>query len=237
MNLVLLSVSDFGEGRRVRLTGRRFRHIKQVIRPVVGDTVTVGLLNGDLGEAEVLTLDAQSVELDVVFDRPPPPPLPVVLLMALPRPKSLSKILQLAATMGVKQIHLYNSSRVDKSFWQSKQLRHEAMAEHLRVGLEQAKDTTMPTVELHRLFAPFINDAMPALIEGRDAYLAHPADAQRPCPHRLEGPAVLAVGPERGLIDYEVRRFMEAGFEVVGLGPRVLRVEQALAVALAKMFD
>ena len=237
MNMVLLREEDFVHGSRVVLVGRRFTHIAQVIRPEVGDTVTVGLLNAQLGEARVLSLGESEVEMEVVFEADPPPPLPVNLFMALPRPKSLFKILQLAATMGVKQIHLFNTSRVDKSFWQSRRLRQEAMEEHLVIGLEQAKDTVMPKVHLHRLFAPLINDEMPSIAAGKRRFLAHPCPEQAPCPHALNAPADLAIGPERGLIDHEVRRFVESGFEVVGLNDRILRVEQALPVMLAKMFD
>lgn len=237
MNLVLLFERDFVDERRVILTDRRFRHIAQVIRPKLGDTVSVGLLDAQLGEAEVLSLGSGSVELSVVFERDPPRALPVVLLMALPRPRSLFKSLQMAATMGVKEIHLFNTSRVDKSFWQSRRLEQEAIEEDLIIGLEQARDTAMPRVHLHRLFSHLVNDELPAITAGKARYLAHPSPEQKPCPHSVNGPAVLAIGPERGLIEHEVRCFVESGFEVVGLNERILRVEQALPVMLGKMFD
>ncbi len=43
----------------------------------------------------------------------------------------------------------------------------------------------------------------------------------------------LAVGPEGGLEDGEVELAVRAGFQVVGLGPRVLRAETASTVLLA----
>jgi 16S rRNA (uracil1498-N3)-methyltransferase len=43
---------------------------------------------------------------------------------------------------------------------------------------------------------------------------------------------VAAAGPEGGFTDEEVERAQEAGWRVVGLGPRILRVETA-ALALA----
>jgi 16S rRNA (uracil1498-N3)-methyltransferase len=237
MNLCLLFEADYVAQGRVVLRDRRHRHIRAVIRPKVGDTVTVGLLDGDMGEARVLELGPDSVTLDVALDSAPPAPLDLTLLIALPRPKSAFRILQLAATMGVKDIRFFNTSRVEKSFWQSREFRPESMREHLILGLEQARDTALPKVTFHRLFAPLINDELGALTEAKTCLLAHPTPGAQPCPHRVAGPVVLAIGPERGLIDYEVRRFQESGFEAVGLGPRVLRTEQAVAVALAKLFD
>ncbi len=105
------------------------------------------------------------------------------------------------------------------------------------LGLEQAKDTLMPRVTLHLLFSHFVNDALAEIIEGKACFVAHPSADHRPCPHQVNAPSVLALGPERGLIEHEVRCFRARGFEPVGLGARILRVEQALPVMLAKMFD
>lgn len=236
MNLVLLFPSDLC-GTRATLRDHRFEHIRKVIRPQLGDTVTVGLLDGDIGEGVVEALNDHEVVLDVTYEAEPPPPIPAVLLLALPRPKSLFKSLQLATTMGVKEVHLFNASRVEKSFWQSRRLTPEAIREHLLIGLSQAKDTVVPTVRLHRLFAPFINDALPGIAQGAPGYIAHPSEDHQPCPRGRTQRTLLAVGPERGFIPHEVGQFRNAGFEPIALGPRILRVEQALPVFLAKMFD
>ena len=233
MNVVLLFETDFVGTDRVALGDVRARHIREVIRPALGDTVTVGLVDGRLGEAQVLGLGPQ-VELAVTLDTPPPPPLPVTLLLALPRPKSLFRLLQLATTFGVKDIHLFNTSRVEKSFWKSRQLHQDAMRPHLLAGLEQARDTVLPRVTLHRLFAPLVNDTLPELVAGKACYLAHPGAS--PAPHGLARPTALAVGPERGFIPYEVRRLEDVGFVTIGLGDRILRTEQALPALLGAMF-
>ena len=237
MNLMLLFSADFlaAPDRAVITDPRRLRHLNRVIRPKLGDTVTVGLLNGPIGEGEVRALSDREAVLEVAWERPPPRALPVTLLMALPRPKSLFKLLQPAATMGVKAIHLFNCSRVDKSYWQSRLLEQEALREHLLLGLEQARDTLLPTVTLHRLFAPFVNDALPLILPpGARRVLAHPAPDAAPCPPAWTEPVVLALGPERGLVPHEVNALEERGFEVVALGERVLKTEQALMVLLGR---
>ncbi len=235
MNLCLLLPDDFVEDQCVVLRDRRFRHIRGVIRPSVGDTVTVGLLGGLMGEGVVLALDPDHVRLRVCLDTQPPAPLPVTVLLALPRPKSLFRILQLVATLGVKDMHFFNASRVEKSFWQSNQLAAPAVRENLILGLEQARDTVLPVVRFHRLFAPLVNDELPSITAGARCLVAHPSPESAPCPHQVGGRTVFALGPERGLIDHEVTRLRQSGFEVVGLGDRVLRVEQALTTGLARL--
>ena len=98
------------------------------------------------------------------LDRPPPAPAPVRLLLALPRPKALRRVLQGVAAIGVKHVVLLNSWRVEKSYWASPALAPAALREQLVLGLEQGGDTRLPRVELRRRFKPFVEDELPALL-------------------------------------------------------------------------
>jgi 16S rRNA (uracil1498-N3)-methyltransferase len=44
---------------------------------------------------------------------------------------------------------------------------------------------------------------------------------------------VVAIGPEGGLTDEECRRAADSGWQLVNLGPRILRVETAAIVLIA----
>jgi 16S rRNA (uracil1498-N3)-methyltransferase len=243
MNLILLFCEDFitpfdansTSTHKVRLTGRRLLHVQNVHMPCVGDTLTVGLVNGKTGKGIITSLDKNACVLNVSLDCSPPPALPVTLLLALPRPKMLKRILQTSATMGVKKIVLINSYRVEKSFWQSPLLKPEAILEQLVLGLEQAKDTVLPEVILAKRFKPFIEDNLPTLAANTRKLVAHPSDAFQP-PATSDNHTTLAVGPEGGFIDYEINKFLEIGFDGISLGPRILRVESAIPVLLASLF-
>jgi 16S rRNA (uracil1498-N3)-methyltransferase len=62
--------------------------------------------------------------------------------------------------------------------------------------------------------------------------LGHPRGSQKLWPASVD--VALAVGPEGGFTDAEVEKGCEAGWQVVDLGPRILRVETA-AIVLATL--
>jgi RsmE family RNA methyltransferase len=234
MNSILLFDSDFISPATVRLTGRRFAHVTGVHKATLGDTLKVGLLGGKLGSGRVVLLDDRALELEVALDRDPPPPAAAALVVALPRPKSMRRVLHVAVTMGVKRVCFVNSYRVDKSYWQSPMLGEAKQREIVHLGLEQAVDTIPPVVSFHKRLKWFVEDELPALARGRLALIAHPPAASV-CPAQVAEPLVLAIGPEGGFVDYEVDYFVKAGFQAVSLGPRILRVEEAMPALLGRL--
>ncbi|WP_409525328.1 16S rRNA (uracil(1498)-N(3))-methyltransferase [Nitrincola sp. MINF-07-Sa-05] len=237
MNLILVGPEELGEEGCVSLTDRRFEHIRVVHKASPGDTLKMGVLGGGVGVAQVLQIDDAQVLLQMNPDalQAAPESLPVTLVLALPRPKMMKRTLQTVAAMGVKQIWLINSYRVDKSYWSTPLLQPEAIREQLLLGLEQAGDTIMPEVHLRKRFKPFVEDELPAIAQNTRALVAHPYHAQ-PCPMAELSPTTLAVGPEGGFITYEVEKLAEAGFQPILLGSRILRVETAIPVVLARLF-
>ena len=111
----------------------------------------------------------------------------------------------------------------------------ETLREYLLQGLEQARDTLLPSVQCHRQFKPFVEDRLPRMAAGKNALLAHPGD-HPPCPRGGPGEVLLVVGPEGGFIPYEVEKLQAAGCQAVALGPRILRVEHAVTALLGRLF-
>jgi 16S rRNA (uracil1498-N3)-methyltransferase len=235
LNLIILVEEDFRtDPTHALLEGRRAVHIRSVLRSRVGTVLRVGLLNGPKGRGVVVAQTDAEVKLEVDLSELPPPPLPAMLLVALPRPKSLKRILQTAAAFGVEQIVLMESWRVEKSFWGSPLLEPAALNEQLILGLEQGCGTRLPDVLIRRRFRPFAEDELPAMASGRLALLAHPRSGTL-CPARGQQPFCLAFGPEGGWTAFEVDLFKGAGFAFVHLGDRILRVEQAVPAFLGRL--
>jgi RsmE family RNA methyltransferase len=234
MNLLLLDEPDFVSADRVLLRGRRLQHMREIHQANPGDSLRVGLIGGLMGSGRILSLTAQQAELEVSLDQPPPPKLPLTLLLAMPRPKMLRRILQHCATLGVAQIVLLNSYRVEKSFWQTPFLQPDSIRENLLLGLEQARDTILPELHIEKRFKPFVEDRLPELLGDSLGLVAHPGDYP-PCPRAVDGAVTLAIGPEGGWIAYEVDKLIEAGLQPVQLGERILRVETAVTALIARL--
>jgi RsmE family RNA methyltransferase len=232
MNLLLLEPSEL-DGDQARVSGRKLRHLRRVLGKKVGDTVAAGRLDGPIGRAEIVALDEDGATLRCDLSEPPPAPAATRLVLALPRPPMLRRILAHATAMGIKRIALCGAARVEKSFWDSHSLRPEAIGEQLRLGLEQAGDTVLPSVTLHRRFRPFVEDDMDAIAGQGHRLVAHPAAAPSPDPE--PGPRTVAIGPEGGWVEFELQRLADAGFSPWSLGPRPLRVETAVVAALGRL--
>ena len=230
MNLILLQADDaWISADQVRLVGRRADHIRQQLKAVLGQTVRVGLIGGQQGTAEITTLDADAVELMVALDQPPPPRHRFDVVLALPRPKMLRRIFRTAAEFGVGHLHLINSARVEKSFWQTPLLKPAKVAEALQAGMERARDTIAPQVHLHQRFRPFVEDELTALCAGRPCWIS-----DQGAPKALASvPAGTGGGSEGGFVPFEIELACAVVAQRVHLGERTLSVDTGVGAELS----
>lgn len=235
MNLLLLAPEELREPGLAAVAFSRHPPRTGLWPPAPGRRLRVGLRDGLIGEGTVEALDAAHALIRFTLDVPPPPALPLALVLALPRPKMLRRVLRGAAELGIKQIWLVNAWRVDKSYWQSPLLAPAALDSWLRDGLEQAIDTVLPTVALRPRLRPFVEDELPEIASDTQRIIAHPAAAAA-MTAAAGGRVTLAIGPEGGFSEFELQLFRDAGFSPASLGARVLRVETALPVLAANLF-
>lgn len=236
MNLLLLFPADMHSDTQARIRGRQLAHMHETLNAKEGDHITVGLANKQIGKALITHLSKDEAQLKIEWQSAAPKPLPVILIIAMPRPKMLKRIIQTATTMGVKELYFINAWKVEKSFWQSPLLSDEKLLENCILGLEQAKDTVLPAIHLKKLFKPFVEDELPGISANTRKILAHPG-VDKACPTHLDERTTLVIGPEGGFTPYEVSKLIEAGFESIHLGDRILRVETAVPVLLSRLFD
>jgi 16S rRNA (uracil1498-N3)-methyltransferase len=230
VNLLLLQPGELAADGTATLAGRRAEHIRTVLGTQPGGFLRCGQLDGGLGRAEVLRIDADQVVVRAELGEPPPPPTGDVLLLAVPRPKVLLRMLAHAAALGFERIVLFRSWRVERSHLTSRALEPAQQHEQLVLGLEQAGRTRLPTVRFEPLFKPMVEDSLPTLGLPAQRFVAHPT-AERPT-SRLDldaRPFALALGPDGGFLPYEVDLLGSQGFAAISCGPHPLRTETALA--------
>ncbi|MEA2048895.1 MAG: 16S rRNA (uracil(1498)-N(3))-methyltransferase [Campylobacterota bacterium] len=228
-------------------------HIKEVLKSQVGDRLTIGEIGGYIGKATITSINDNEVLLrDVILDKKPPAKLNLTVVLALPRPKVLRRLIMDMTSLGVNKLIIVNSYRTQKSYWQSPLL--ERIDEFVFEGLQQAIDTVPLEVELKKRFKPFVEDEFPALLEDdnldgqrKHAVIAHPYARQSWKTYLDEArckrnpketmPKVLCIGAEGGWIDYEVDLLCQHGCTAVSLGERILRTETVVSVLVGHWLE
>jgi 16S rRNA (uracil1498-N3)-methyltransferase len=233
MNVILIENNELSDG-RVVLSDHRAKHIVKVLKSRVGDTLRMGVLDGEMGEGTVVSIKPKYpfvVELTVQLTGRVNPVPAIDLLLALPRPIMLKRILSQVTALGVDRIFLVNANRVEKSFWSAGILEENEYRPHLIHGLEQAVDTRLPKIHTFRHFRPFVEDSLPELFaQYSHCLLAHPFTEQT-LSKSISGTKekiLYAVGPEGGWVDFEVEKFLAAGMRPFSLGSRILKVDTAM---------
>ena len=244
VNLILLDRGELGPGDSARLSGVRAAHLLAVLGVVVGQTVRVGLMGGPRGVGKVLAVAEGHVELACVFESTPPPRPRVDLLLAVPRPKVMRRLWAQLAALGVGRIILTNAERVERPYFDTHVLSSACYLPLLIEGLQQARDTWLPEVSIHRRFKPLVEDELDDL-SGKGVRLV--ADPSGPMSvsdglHAREGEdrdarLLLAVGPEGGWNAFELDLLAAHGFGRVGMGSRTLRTDTACVALLALVSD
>lgn len=236
VNLLLLEPAEIAPDGTVSLRDRRAEHLRSVLQATKGRILEAGVLNGPIGQAEVLSVDAESVTLRANCQDPAPIARDV-LLLAVPRPKVLLRMLELAASLGFCEIVLFRSWRVDKSHLGSQALDPAVQDLHLRLGLEQARRTQLPRIKTFLLFRPFVEDHLPHLDLPAHRFCAHPfaAVATRDLALTANAPIALCIGPEGGFLPWEVDQLARSGLLPVRMSHHPLRTEAALAAMHAQL--
>ena len=234
MNIVLLEAEQTQSEFWKIDNPRQIQHLSQHVQLNAGDTLKVGIRNGERYLTEVISVSEQQIIVKPVQLEAVPDKLPVHLILALPRPKVLRRIIMDAVTLGVERISLIHSYRVDKSYWQSPFL--QQLDDYVTLGLEQAGDTISPEIQMYKRFKPFVEDVLPTFIsDQKPAYVAHPY-AEQQMPHAIQHSCCLIVGPEGGFIPYEVDKHKKNGCQARRLGNRILRTETAVSHILGRLF-
>jgi 16S rRNA (uracil1498-N3)-methyltransferase len=234
MNLLLFDRAELSADGRVNLVGRRAEHLLFVLGVEVGSTLRAGVLDSGFGEATILSKTATSVELRYEQHRSTSADLTRVLVLALPRPKVLSRCVSHAAALGFTAIALVRCQRSEKSHLSSHRLDPERTRQDCLLGLEQAGRVTVPLVGLFTRFKPFVEDSLEALAPPPARFVAHlgsatVADVAAHLGSDATSSYTLAVGPEGGFVPYEVALLEAHGFVAFGAPVGALRVESAIS--------
>lgn len=234
MNLLLIPAEKIDNSGVFTATPEQSAHIAGVLHGTVGDRIKVGVLNGPIGEAELIAPSKRDARLKILsLDKTSPPKKKLKFVIALPRPQSFKKCLHFLASAGIPDASFIQTARVEKSYWNSTAMQQDYITKEVISGLEQGVDTVPPRLSFYRSFRDWKEQEGKILTCRR--FVAHPVNAMS-CPRDLgKEDLVVAIGPEGGFIPAEIERFGELGFECVELGSHILRVEFALSYITGRL--
>ena len=238
MNLILLRPGELNADATAALSDVRAEHLLRVLKVAPGHQVRVGLLDGGTGTGTVTAVGQRTVDLRCEINREAPPRPAIDLLLALPRPKVMRRLWAQLAALGVGRIILTNAARVERNYFDTHVLSPEFYEPLLIEGLQQARDTRLPNVSVHRQFRILVEDDLDGLFGHGLRLVADPSEGRRISTLAGEGDRVLlAIGPEGGWNSFELTLLQSRGFKGVAMGPRTLRSDTACIALIALAHD
>lgn len=230
----------------------RAKHVQQILKLNDGDTIRTGVVSCDRFP-DGLSTDTSTIywtnhtSLTICLNHLAPPSLPespVSLILALPRPLQLSRILPMVSQMGVQHLVLSDARKVPKDYFGSHLLRiPQELTDRLVEGLTQSGDVRLPKIHVARNVRQFLDNDLDLLFPP-DEYVrlvAHPSEESIPMKQVEFGIAtkcVIAIGPEGGWEEErEINIIQNRGFHAISLGSRILRTDCAVVGILALAHD
>jgi RsmE family RNA methyltransferase len=140
----------------------------------------------------------------------------------------------------VGQVILTNAEKVERDYFDSHVMQEEGFRPLLIEGLQQARDTRMPRVTIHKRFTVLIEDDLDRLFPAGRRVVAHPG-AGRSFRSVLSPPVtdrvLVAIGPEGGWNDFELALLERHGFVKAAVGSRTLATTAACIAVLSLVHD
>jgi 16S rRNA (uracil1498-N3)-methyltransferase len=240
VNLIILEPGETSASGEVCLSDGRAAHLLNVLKVAPGSQVRVGILDGPRGVGAVESIVDATVAMRCAFEPHAPSRPRVDLLLALPRPKVMRRLWAQIAALGVGQIILTNAERVERSYFDTHILTPGCYRPLLIEGLQQARDTRLPHVAIHKQFKVLIEDDLDRVFANGLRLVASTSAASpmRAIVRRTSDQRVLiAIGPEGGWNDFEMALLGARGFQAINMGPRTLRTDTACLALLALAHD
>ncbi len=236
MNIITFQKEEL-DNSSLCLSDARAGHIINILKSSVGDELKIGQINGHMGLARVVSIDASSVKLEILNLNLEPKCNDVSIVMALPRPQTIKKVLELSGVFAIKNLSFVKSKKVEKSYFSSSVLEASSIDSYLVKGMQQGVKTRKPIVSIYNSFHDGIDKVLQSLSSNQSTarYIADLYNSNKMNSSDDLSSVLLAIGPEGGWIEEEIKHFHENAFKSISLGSSILRVEQAVCAALSQI--
>ncbi len=219
-------------GTDINLDEGAARHLTSVLRMTAGQAIT--LFNGQGGEYSAQLTQAKkgraSASISAFIDTDRESPLSLHLAIGISRGERMDWIVQKATELGISAITPLFTSRCEvKLSGERLEKRLKHWQQVAISACEQSQRNTIPVIN------PAINlDQWLQSCESNLKLVLHHRTQQRLAEMTNSNNQIaLLVGPEGGLSDTEIEQALEASYQALAIGPRVLRTETAPLAAIS----
>lgn len=229
---------------RITLEGEDLKHLRQVLRLEAGDIIRVFDGSGMEYESKLLSVDKNQAiaEITSEFQSETEPKTRVTLFQGLPKGEKMELIIQKTVELGIYRIVPVITQRsVVQLDSKDRAKKAERWSKIAREAAKQCGRAFVPEV-----FAPVdFKDAMEQSGRFGLAVMLYENEQKKCLKELLKcytinkiGDIALFIGPEGGFSDQEVEFCIHSGYNIAGLGKRILRTETAaISVVSVIMYE
>ena len=240
MNTLFIYSAEY-DGQEVLLRGDRASHYQAELD--IEQPIRIAVQGQFRARARVVANTQREIRISIEEIVEPAERLNVALVVAVPRPQTVKKVISLAVQAGISSLYFVRAFHTVPSYLQSKTLEPVGIEQEVNKALEQVWDFQSPQILVVTRMKQLFEQILPqwrACHPDSPLLLGEPkADQTRSlaCMVDRQPPpaALLAIGPEKGWGTDEQRGFADAGFSIVHLADREYRVETALALFLGQL--
>ncbi|MBY6035432.1 16S rRNA (uracil(1498)-N(3))-methyltransferase [Fictibacillus nanhaiensis] len=223
------------ENDRVYLKDEDAKHISKVMRMQAGDNIICCDNKGRTSLCEIIDLGGNMIEARIIEEMETTSEMPVQITIAqgLPKADKLEYIVQKGTELGAKAFFPFAAERSVVK-WDDKKAgkKKERLQKIAKEAAEQSHRSMIPEILNPGSFLDLLNYAQQFKIKivayeeaAKQAEYSRFSSTLNKIEH---GDSILCViGPEGGISEKEAEQLMHHGFELCGLGPRILRAETA----------
>ena len=222
-------IADEVHGKSAALTGEHALHLSRVLRAQIGQEFDVAC-GGAVRRGKIVSVSDERVEFVLGEEVAVRAAADVTLVLSVFKFDRMEWAIEKCTEIGVARIIPVVARRTEPHLAAAAVKRHERWLRLARQAAEQSRRATPPEIS-----APIkLKDL------GRISTVRHIVLAESEMKIGLRdvlppsaAEAVLAIGPEGGWTDDELRWFQESGWTMASLGDTILRAETAAIVATA----
>lgn len=234
MNYLVINPEEV-KNNLVCLEGSRARDLIKTHDLEEGLNLSALVVGGMRGKAHVqkcsdLKLEIELNLTDAAFDKKP-----VSLIVGLCRPQTVKKVIAAAMAYGVENLEFIRMANSEKSYLDSKIWNAENLNSEIELAMAQTGDSIAVNISRHKKFLPFLDELSSRQNFSSATKLLADGRADQSACNASGSHLYLAIGPEKGWTEYEIEQFSGQGFQSFHLGPRMMRIEHAVAAGLASL--